>query len=135
MKKILLIITVAFTFQTTSNAQALLMLLFGDKLSTEKFQMGINAAVTGSDIAGIADAKFRYSWAFGAFGEVIGDKRTAVRSVFCRAPMAARFSPGAKPRRLSLRRWERARTSSSSMRWKARIRKPLCCTTTSRPTR
>ena len=70
MKKLLLIITVAFAFQATSNAQALLMLLFGDKLSTEKFQMGINAAVTGSDIAGITDAKFRYSWAFGAFGEV-----------------------------------------------------------------
>jgi hypothetical protein len=70
MKKLLLVITVAFAFQTASNAQALLMLLFGDKLSTEKFQMGINAAVTASDIAGITDAKFRYSWAFGAFGEV-----------------------------------------------------------------
>jgi hypothetical protein len=70
MKKLLLVITLAFAFHTTSNAQALLMLLFGDKLSTEKFQMGINAAVTASDIAGITDAKFRYSWAFGAFGEV-----------------------------------------------------------------
>jgi hypothetical protein len=70
MKKLLLIISVAFVFPTTTNAQALLMLLFGDKLSTEKFQMGINAAVTASDIAGITDANFRYSWAFGAFGEV-----------------------------------------------------------------
>jgi hypothetical protein len=70
MKKLLLMLCVAFSFHTTANAQALLMLLFGDKLSTEKFQMGINAAVTGSDIAGITDAEFRYSWAFGAFGEL-----------------------------------------------------------------
>ncbi len=70
MKKILLTLFVVFSLHTTSNAQALLMLLFGDKLSTDTFQMGINVAGTASDIGGIVDAKFRYSWAFGAFGEV-----------------------------------------------------------------
>jgi hypothetical protein len=70
MKKLLLIITVAFAFQTTSNAQALLMLLFGDKLSTEKFQMGINASLSASNINGLSNTDYRISWAFGAFGEV-----------------------------------------------------------------
>lgn len=70
MKKILLTLFVVFSLHTTSNAQALLMLLFGDKLSTDTFRMGINVAGTASDIGGIADANFRYSWAFGAFGEV-----------------------------------------------------------------
>ena len=70
MKKILLTLFVVFSLHTTSNAQALLMLLFGDKLSTDTFQMGINVAGTASDIGGITDANLRYSWAFGAFGEV-----------------------------------------------------------------
>ena len=70
MKKILLILFAVFSLHTTSNAQALLMLLFGDKLSTEKFQMGINVAGTASDIAGLSDTKLRYNWAFGAFGEL-----------------------------------------------------------------
>ncbi|MCH8033102.1 MAG: outer membrane beta-barrel protein [Bacteroidetes bacterium] len=70
MKKILMSLMLVFTLTSVSNAQALLMLLFGDKLSTETFQMGINVAGTASDIGGITDANLRYSWAFGAFGEV-----------------------------------------------------------------
>jgi hypothetical protein len=70
MKKIYFILFVALSLHTTSNAQAILMLLFGDKLSTETFQMGINVAGTASDIAGLSDTKLRYSWAFGAFGEL-----------------------------------------------------------------
>ena len=70
MNKLLLIIVVVFAFQATSNAQALLMLLFGDKLSTEKFQMGINASGSASTIAGLSNADYRINWAFGAFGEL-----------------------------------------------------------------
>jgi hypothetical protein len=70
MKNILLILFVAFSFQTTSNAQALLILLFGDKLSTETFQMGINASLSASNITGIDNTNYRISWAFGAFGEI-----------------------------------------------------------------
>lgn len=50
--------------------QALLIILFGDKLATEKFQMGVNFAITASDVTGIDDTSFRRSWAFGAFGEI-----------------------------------------------------------------
>ena len=70
MKKIVLILFVIFSLHTTSNAQALLILLFGDKLSTETFQMGINASLSASNITGIDNTNYRISWAFGAFGEV-----------------------------------------------------------------
>jgi hypothetical protein len=50
--------------------QALLIILFGDKLSTEKFQLGINADLTFSSLTGTSDASTRMSWAFGAYGEV-----------------------------------------------------------------
>ncbi len=50
--------------------QALLIILFGDKLSTEKFQMGINADITFSGVNGLNDASTRLSWAFGAYGEI-----------------------------------------------------------------
>jgi hypothetical protein len=70
MKKILLSLILVFTLTSASNAQALLILLFGDKLSTETFQMGINASLSASNINGIDNTKYRISWALGAFGEI-----------------------------------------------------------------
>ncbi len=69
MKKTLLILMLALS-SNVAHSQALLILLFGDKLSTETFQMGINASGSASDIIGLSDTKLRYSWAFGAFGEI-----------------------------------------------------------------
>lgn len=72
MKKILLPIFIfIFAFANISKGQALLIILFGDKLSTETFQMGINAsgAYTGLNNTP-GDSKYRLDWAFGAFGEV-----------------------------------------------------------------
>ncbi len=57
------------------------------------------------------------------------------KSASCRAPMARRCSPAAKPRRWSSPRSAPARTSSGSTRWRAPTRKRSCCTTTSRPIR
>jgi len=53
MKKYIISLLFVFSLNTTSNAQALLILLFGDKLSTESFQMGINASLSASTINGI----------------------------------------------------------------------------------
>ena len=53
-----------------ASGQAILIILFGDKLSTEKFQLGINADLTWSDLSGISDTKMRMSWSFGAYGEI-----------------------------------------------------------------
>lgn len=57
-------------FQQTADAQALLILLFGDKLSTEKFQLGINADLVWSGYTGAGSYDPRFSWAFGAYGEI-----------------------------------------------------------------
>ena len=70
MKKYLLIFLFLFSFNQTAHSQALLIILFGDKLSTETFQMGINASLSASDLIGIDNTKYRISWAFGAFGEI-----------------------------------------------------------------
>ena len=70
MKKILMSFMLVFTLTSVSNAQALLILLFGDKLSTETFQMGINGSLSASNINGIDNTNYRISWAFGAFGEI-----------------------------------------------------------------
>ena len=70
MRKFLQIATFILLFGSVANAQALLIILFGDQLSTETFQMGINAAGSASTIGGLDNADYRISWAFGAFGEV-----------------------------------------------------------------
>jgi hypothetical protein len=57
-------------FQQTADAQALLIILFGDKLSTEKFQLGINADLVWSGYTGAGSSDPRFSWAFGAYGEI-----------------------------------------------------------------
>ena len=53
MKKIILSLLLVFTLSSVTNAQALLIILFGDKLSTETFQMGINASLYASNINGL----------------------------------------------------------------------------------
>lgn len=53
-----------------ASGQALLIILFGDKLSTETFQMGINADVAWSGLSGIDGSELRRSWSFGAYGEI-----------------------------------------------------------------
>jgi len=70
MKRGALIFIAVMLLASAAHSQALLVLLFGDKLSTETFQLGINATVTGSDFRGLDGAKTRYSWAFGMFGDI-----------------------------------------------------------------
>ena len=70
MRATLLTLIFLLGTSTAANGQALLVLLFGDKLSTEKFQLGINAAVNWSGQTGLIDGSTRFSWSFGAYGEV-----------------------------------------------------------------
>ena len=69
MKKYLLILIMTFAVSSTANSQALLILLFGDKLSTPTFQMGINADVTYTSVANADPADPYWNWAFGALFE------------------------------------------------------------------
>lgn len=87
-----LMLTLAFLLGTSSaaNSQALLVLLFGDKLSTEKFQLGINAAVNWSGQSGLIDGSTRFSWSFGAYGEVkLSDRWRLQPEVTLKTPAGA----------------------------------------------
>ncbi len=79
-----------------AQSQALLIILFGDKLSTEKFQMGINADVTFSGLTGLNDASTRLSWAFGAYGEINLGKHWRLQPEFtAKTPAgASQITPG-----------------------------------------
>ena len=70
--KLRLLSLLVFLFAATStvNAQALLIILFGDKLSTETFQAGINADLSYTNFTGVDGTNYRTSWAFGAFFEI-----------------------------------------------------------------
>ena len=83
--------------QQAANAQALLIILFGDKLSTEKFQLGINADLTFSSVTGLSDASTRMSWAFGAYGEVnLGTHWRLQPELTVKTPAgASKITPGA----------------------------------------
>ena len=70
MKKLIIIIFLLFSSIQIANAQALLIILFGDKLSTEKLQAGINASLSASNFTGMDNTNYRISWAFGAVFEI-----------------------------------------------------------------
>src|ERR1035437_7928282 len=54
------------------------------------------------------------------------------KSAYCRAPTARRCSPAARRRPSWSPPWAPARTNSSSTRYRGRIKRRSCCTTTSR---
>lgn len=54
---------------STSSAQALIMLLFGDKLASESFIGGINAGLSMTTFGNVPNATYRIDWSFGAFME------------------------------------------------------------------
>ena len=70
MRRLVMAVLLVLVLANAAHSEALLVLLFGDKLSTETFQLGINAAVTGSNFMGLDGTKTRYSWAFGIFGDI-----------------------------------------------------------------
>ncbi|RLD45335.1 MAG: hypothetical protein DRI86_05745 [Bacteroidetes bacterium] len=51
-------------------SQALMILIFGDKLSNERMQSGINVFVTQSTFNGMSDATVLTSWALGGFTDI-----------------------------------------------------------------
>ena len=69
MKKIMLIVILSMAGIGTVNGQALIILLFGDKLSTPTFQMGVNADISYTTVTGTDNADPYMNWAFGALFE------------------------------------------------------------------
>jgi hypothetical protein len=53
-----------------ASGQVLLAILFGDALSTETFQMGVNLDVGWAGLSGIDGTSLRRGFSFGAYGEI-----------------------------------------------------------------
>lgn len=70
LKPLLLSLGFLLAVPGAASGQALLIILFGDKLSTETFQLGINADLGWSGVSGIDNAEAKRSWSFGAYGEI-----------------------------------------------------------------
>jgi len=70
LRALLLTVLLSLASVNVAQGQALLVLLFGDKLSTEKFQLGINGDIGWTGQTNLLDSSTRFSWAFGAYGEV-----------------------------------------------------------------
>ena len=84
------------TAPAAAHSQALLVLLFGDALSTETFQLGINGDATMSGLTGLSGTNPRFSWAFGAYGEIkLGEKWRLQPEVTLKTPAGAKnMTPG-----------------------------------------
>ncbi len=50
-------------------AQALIAILLGDKLSSDRFQLGLNISAAGTGFSGVSN-RMRISWGIGMYGEV-----------------------------------------------------------------
>jgi len=59
----------AMAMPAASHAQALIMLLFGDKIASDNFIGGINAGLSMTTFSNVPDATYRISWSFGTFLE------------------------------------------------------------------
>lgn len=74
---------------TTVRAQALIAILLGDKLSTDRFQLGINVSAAGTGFTGVPN-RLRVSWGIGMYGEVrLGRALRLVPELVLKAPAGA----------------------------------------------
>jgi hypothetical protein len=78
--------------------QVLLAILFGDKLSTETFQLGIKLDGAFTGLTEVTDADTRFGWAFGAFGEIkLSDTWSLQPELSMTAPGGAKEFLGTPP--------------------------------------
>ena len=76
------------------HAQAILVLLFGDKFASETVQGGVKFDVVGTTLAGLPDAERKWSWALGGFIEVKLDRRLSIQPEFTfKSPAGAQGLP------------------------------------------
>ncbi|MCK5846613.1 MAG: PorT family protein [Bacteroidales bacterium] len=69
--KIKALFLTAFIFiGIAGQSQAMWILIFGDKLSNDRMQSGINVFITSSNFSGMANSKPMTSWALGGFSDI-----------------------------------------------------------------
>ena len=57
-------------FSTVAKSQMIWILIFGDKLSNDKIQSGINVSLAGVNYTGLDDTKYMPTWALGGFTDI-----------------------------------------------------------------
>ena len=70
MKLRFLFLTFFLSLSVVGTSQAMWVLIFGDKLSNDKMQSGINFSVGTVNYSGLNDAKYATNWALGGFSEI-----------------------------------------------------------------
>ena len=70
MRNKILLSFLFLTISLTGFSQAMWIMIFGDKLSTEKMQSGISFSVGGVNFIGLEEAKPAVNWAIGGFSEI-----------------------------------------------------------------
>jgi Outer membrane protein beta-barrel domain len=68
MKKCALFVLILTFAATLGHSQVLIALLFGDKLTSEKFELGIRLAGNWQDLSGLEGTTGRFSIGFGIYG-------------------------------------------------------------------
>ena len=92
--KALLAAIVGLLLPQAARAQALLVLLFGDKFASEKVQGGIKFDVVTSTLSGLAGAARLRSWDLGGFLEVKLSDRLSIQPEFTfKSPAGAQGLP------------------------------------------
>ncbi len=76
MKLRILFITVFLSISMAGMSQAMWILIFGDKLSNERMQSGINVSAGTVNYIGLPEAHFAVNWAIGGFSEIRLSKKS-----------------------------------------------------------
>lgn len=91
MKKIIIVALFVLLLVNVSNSQGLLGLLFGDKLVSENFELGVRLAGNFSSLTNRVDSKMELGLALGLYGTIkINDKFGLQPEVFFRCSMGTK---------------------------------------------
>ena len=91
MKKSIIVAFFVLFLVNMANAQVLIAILFGDKLSSEKFELGIRLAGNFAGLTNITDSKTRRGLGFGLYGTIkMNEKFSLQPELLFRSPMGAK---------------------------------------------
>jgi hypothetical protein len=91
MKKGFIIAFFVLFLVNVANSQVLLALLFGDKLASENFELGVRVAANFSSLTNTVDSKTGLDLALGLYGTIKMNEKIALQpEVFIRSPMGAK---------------------------------------------
>lgn len=91
MKKSIVVAFFVLFLVNMANAQVLIAILFGDKLSSEKFELGIRLAGNFAGLTNITDSKTRRGLGFGLYGTIkMNEKFSLQPELLFRSAMGAK---------------------------------------------